>query len=92
MLPETEEISKAAGIDPLGLISSGSLLIAVSPEDAGGITSALENAGITAAVIGGIRPPDDGFLIVDKSGTTFLPKFERDEIARFFENLQRSDR
>jgi len=92
MLPETEEISKAVGIDPLGLISSGSLLIAVSPEDANGMVSELEKAGVSAAVIGGIRPPEDGLLIVDKSGTTVLPKFERDEIARFFENLQRSDR
>ena len=91
-LPETDEITKAAGIDPLGLISSGSLLITASPENAGGIASALENAGIAAAIIGGILPQQKGLVMVDRSGPTALPKFEQDEIARFFENLKRSDR
>ena len=91
-LSETDEITKAVGIDPLGLISSGSLLITASPENAGGIASALENAGIAAAIIGGILPQQKGLVMVDKSGPMAIPKFEQDEIARFFENLKPSGR
>jgi hydrogenase maturation factor len=91
-LPETDEITRAVEIDPLGLISSGSLLITSSPKDAGSIAAALEKAGIAVAIIGGIRPQEDGLVMVNRSGPTALPKFERDEIARFFENLKRSVR
>lgn len=47
---ETKKICKAMGIDYLGLISSGTMIIAV--EDGAGLVERLKEAGIEAAVIG----------------------------------------
>lgn len=50
MRAETEKICAAMGIDPLRLISSGTMIIAA--EDGAGLVEKLEKAGIAAAVIG----------------------------------------
>lgn len=47
---ETKKICKAMGIDYLGLISSGTMIIAV--KDGAGLAERLKEAGIEAAVIG----------------------------------------
>ena len=52
LLEETKEICKALGVDPLKLISSGTLLIACPPESVDGLLGALREAGIGASVIG----------------------------------------
>lgn len=49
---ETREICQALGIDPLKLISSGSLLIAVERNCVSEVISAIERTGIKASVIG----------------------------------------
>ncbi len=51
---ETREICDFFGIDPLKTISSGSLLISVSPGDADSVAEALEDEGIKAAQVGEI--------------------------------------
>ena len=50
--PETETLCSALGVDPLGLIGSGSLLIAVRPENAAPLLDRLTEAGIDAREIG----------------------------------------
>lgn len=50
MKAETRKICAAMGIDPLRLISSGTMIIAA--EDGAGLVEKLEQAGIAAAVIG----------------------------------------
>ena len=84
VLPECSEICRALGLDPLGLIASGSLLIAVAPEDVGKVADALDREGIPASEIGRITEPGDGLKM--RSGRTVrdLPMFSRDEIARWF--------
>ncbi len=82
ILPECRDICRALGLYPMGLIASGSLLIACGKTDAQGIVDALTHAGCTAAVIGEVVPSDLGIRWVDGSE---LPVFERDEIARYFE-------
>lgn len=52
--PETRAICQALSIDPLRLISSGSMLIAAP--DAAGVLRELEKAGIPAAVVGEVTP------------------------------------
>ncbi|MHB0913214.1 MAG: AIR synthase family protein [Armatimonadota bacterium] len=81
VLPETEAVCAALGLDPLGLIASGSLLATVSPADTERALSALADAGITAHAIG--RMTEGGL----KLGEGDLPTFERDEIARWFSKL-----
>ena len=82
-LPEAVRFCDALGLDPLGLIASGSLLAAVGPEDAPVLVRALEREGIAAAEIGRVTQPDEGLLLKTAEGVRPLPTFERDELARF---------
>ncbi|NBF41692.1 MAG: HAD-IA family hydrolase, partial [Spirochaetes bacterium] len=50
--PETGTLCSALGVDPLGLIGSGSLIIAVRPEGAARLLELLTEAGIDAREIG----------------------------------------
>ncbi len=85
ILPETAELTRRFGLDPLGLIASGSLLIALPAEDAPAAIHALEGAGIGAAVIGRVWEPERGIKLDSGGLTEDLPQFARDEIARLFE-------
>jgi len=82
---ETAALCKALDLDPLGLIASGALLMAVAAEDAAEICRALEQAGITAARIGRVVERGEGRVLRDDTGERPLPTFERDEITRLFE-------
>jgi len=85
ILPETQTLCTRLGLDPLGLIASGALLLAVTPGDVAAILDALEEADITAARIGRVVERERGIVLQSTAGTRPLPRFERDEIARLFE-------
>ena len=73
------------GLNPLGIISSGALLIASEPEKGETICHALGMAGINADIIGKFSEPAHGLWLEDASGTQQpLPIFETDEIAKLF--------
>jgi len=72
-LPETMEVCRALDVNPLGLIASGALVIAVASEDSSAVLSGLEGASIKAAAIGRAVPRSQGVNI---------PRFPRDELAR----------
>jgi hydrogenase expression/formation protein HypE len=86
VLPETREVAAALGLEAMGLIASGSLLIAAEPSAAEGIVEALRAAGQQAAIIG--RTLDEGeacWLVSGEGHLQPLPELERDEVARFLE-------
>ncbi|MDO8587798.1 MAG: AIR synthase family protein [Armatimonadota bacterium] len=85
VLPESRVICDALGLDPLGVIASGSLLFTVAPEDEAKALDAVASVGVDAAVIGRIVEQEKGLTILDSAGARALPAFERDEIARIFE-------
>jgi hydrogenase expression/formation protein HypE len=85
ILPETRILCGQMGLDPLGLIASGALLLAVKPEDAGAILYALREAGIAAAHIGRVAEKEQGAVLRGETSERPLPRFVRDEIARLFE-------
>jgi hydrogenase expression/formation protein HypE len=86
LLPETELLGRHFGLNPLGLIASGALLISAEPERADVILRLLVEAGIEAAQIGRLVPPGEGCTIRTVAGSRQpLPTFARDEIARLFE-------
>jgi hydrogenase maturation factor len=85
LLPETRELADFFNLDPLGLIASGALLISATPDATGVIITALEKAGIPAAVIGQALRPEEGRWLLDPTGSQPLPTFVRDEITRLFE-------
>ena len=92
VLPATRAVCRAAGLDPLGLLASGALLIALAPQDSDRLLAALEEAGIAAARIGTVTPRDAG-VIIDRrdGGRTALPTFARDEVARFLAQEGQAD-
>jgi hydrogenase maturation factor len=84
VLPETQAICAAASLEPLGLLASGALLIAVAEEDCDATLDALSQSGVTARRIGGMAKPEAGVIIESHARTTQVPRFARDEVARFF--------
>jgi hydrogenase maturation factor len=84
-LPETAVLCEQLGLDPLGLIASGALLLAVTPADAPAILEALGAEGIAGAFIGRVVERDRGTTLHCGATKRPLPHFDRDEIARLFE-------
>ncbi len=81
VLPETEAVCAALGLDPLRLIASGALLIAAAADDAARVMEALTARGTPAAVIGRVVAAEEGLRL---DGASFeFP--ERDEITRAFQ-------
>jgi len=81
IFPETRSLCAQAGLDPLGLIASGALLLAVASNDAGSILAALDEEGIAAAQIGRVVERERGVVLQSAAGERPMPRFERDEIA-----------
>jgi hydrogenase maturation factor len=85
IFPETAALCAALDLDPLGLIASGALLLAVAPQDAATVRGALEAEGIPTACIGQVVERERGIVLRSGDVERPLPRFERDEIARLFE-------
>jgi hydrogenase maturation factor len=85
ILSETQTLCVPLGLDPLGLIASGALLMAVAPRDADAVQVALEEATIAATRIGCVVERERGVVLKSAAGMRPMPIFERDEIARLFE-------
>ncbi len=83
VLPETRAVCGALGLDQLGLLASGSLLAAASPERADQVLAALAAEGIGATVIGRVTEASEGLRIRTEDGLRELPSFPRDELARY---------
>jgi hydrogenase expression/formation protein HypE len=86
ILPECQLICDALGLDPLGLLASGALLVTL---EAGAMPAALEHlraAGIPAAHIGDVVPAAKGRTLLDGGRIAPLPEFVRDELARYLES------
>ena len=84
VVPECAAICHALGLDPLGLIASGALLAAVAPEEAPRVVAALAGEGIAAAEIGRATDASEGLKLTSAGGVRELPRFDRDELARYF--------
>jgi hydrogenase maturation factor len=84
--PETHRLCDACGLDPWGVIGSGSLLLTLEANDVERVCAALSAAGIEAATIGRVTTRERGVVVQQtKDRTVALPTFVRDEIARLFE-------
>ncbi|MEE9276403.1 MAG: AIR synthase-related protein [bacterium] len=80
---EGEAICRRLGLDPLGVITSGALLLAVAPEDEGEVRAALEAAGALGARIGALLPAGEGVTLRRRGGEEApLPRYDADEIGK----------
>ncbi len=82
VLDEARHICSHYGLDPLGLLASGSLLIACAPDGAAPITAALAAHGIHAAVIGHALPAAEGIALLRDGVAEPLPRYDQDELTR----------
>ena len=82
---ETRTLCQALSVDPLGLISSGALLIGLSEDDVNRVRTALETAGINSEIIARVEIPSFGLRVGRGTDWSDLPTFARDEIARIFD-------
>ena len=82
--PATTRLCSTFKLDPLGVISSGALLIGCTADSADAILAALHDANIAAARIGTVRPSSFGLQLRRDGHLTPLPTFPVDEIARLF--------
>ena len=81
----TRTLCDMFGLNPLGVISSGAMLIAAGPEKSEIICQSLDETGISADIIGKFLPSEDGLWLEDATSTRQpLPVFETDEIAKLF--------
>ena len=83
--PETTAFCQALGLDPLGLLASGALLVTATPADAAQMLRALQAAGIGAQIIGHVVDGPPAVHVITPTGLVPLPTFARDELARLFE-------
>ena len=90
VFPETTRICRLLGIDPLGLIGSGSLLIVCRGDSGEPLQATLADRGIQATPVGEVLAPGTGVEAVDSDGEPLpWPRFETDELPRAIEVLQR---
>jgi hydrogenase maturation factor len=83
-LPEGVALCAAFGLDPLGTIASGALLLTLAPADAGIVIHALAREGIDCHYIGQVVPLEQGVKLVEGATERPMPVFAQDEITRLF--------
>lgn len=82
--PLTETLCQIFNLNPLGVIASGALVLAVAPADARTIVAALREAGIAAAQIGEVWERERALKLRDGEELIDLPIFPQDEITKLF--------
>jgi hydrogenase maturation factor len=82
VLPETRAVCDALGLDPLGLLGSGALLVAASPGDRRAVERAAGKAGIPIAHVGRFVDQSEGSTMMTSTGRVTLPRFDADEVTR----------
>lgn len=82
---ETQQLCGEFQLEPLGVISSGALLIAVDPSKSDAILTALAEENIPCEIIGRLLSPEEGLWLEQSNGQRrMLPIFETDEITKIF--------
>ena len=82
ILPETRAVADALGINPLGMLASGSLLIAARAEGVSGIVRGIEAAGTPVSVVGRLTDDPEVASLMSGGERRLLPEFAVDEVAR----------
>ena len=83
LMPEGAQLCADLGLDPLGAIASGALLIAAAPSAEALLFSRLRRAGISVSRIGVVVPDRQGIRLIHHGKSSPLPRFPADELARY---------
>ncbi len=82
IIKDAQRVFQHFGVDPMGLIASGTLLMAVRPEDTEKVIRALQRASIPATVVGSVRSKKCGINIIEDGKKKPLRIYQRDEITK----------
>jgi hydrogenase maturation factor len=82
VLPETKAIATCIGIDPAGMLASGSLLAAVQRDAAPAVINACREAGIDVTPIGVVTESSEGLKWLRDGVESEIPAYETDEVAK----------
>jgi hydrogenase maturation factor len=84
-IPEESRILCAEfGLDPLGTIASGAILMVAGAQDAGRLAERLGSAGYPTTPIGEIMEADSGLAALRSGQQVSWPLFAVDEITKIF--------
>jgi len=84
VLPVGQRLCDEFGLDVMGTIASGALLIAADMADAPKIVDALQDAGIVSAQVGEVVDASEGVQWLQEGRWEPIPRFDQDEIAKLF--------
>lgn len=82
--PETQKICDLLGVNPLGLIGSGSLLICCRSKDCKKLMENMGAAGVAITPIGEVMDRGQGIKAYKRKKQVSWPAFEVDEITKLF--------
>jgi hydrogenase expression/formation protein HypE len=82
VLPETAALAEKFRLDPLGMLASGSLLIAADTSAVERLVSAGARIGVKVTRIGAVTDEPTRFTLRVNSGEEPLPAFQSDETTR----------
>lgn len=85
VLEETRSVCGCLGLDPLGLIASGALLLVTPPAATAPVRAAMLARGIPSAVVAEVRPTDFGVTAYEKQRYRPFLAPDRDEFARLLD-------
>ena len=82
--PESAILCREFGLDPLGTIASGAILLTAAAADAERLIERLSAAGYPTARIGQITPAQDGLVALRRGEPVPWPTFVSDEVTKLF--------
>jgi hydrogenase maturation factor len=82
---ESRILCREYGLDPLGVIASGALLLAISPSDFSSLEKAFRKKDIPLSAIGKVRKGKPRVLAIDGKRRRELNPLPRDEILKIYE-------
>jgi hydrogenase maturation factor len=82
VLPETAALAAALDLDPLGMLASGSLLVAADPSSVERLVAACTSVGVRLTLIGEVTDRNGRCTLRAGGDESELPVYESDEVAR----------
>jgi len=82
--PESAALCREFGLDPLGTIASGSIVMVVAQQDAAQLVETLTGAGYPTVCIGQMTPAEAGLVAMRTGQRVAWPTFATDEITKLF--------
>jgi len=82
---ESRILCQEYGLNPLGVIASGALLLTISPSDLHPLQKAFEGDSIPLQVIGQVNEGPAKVLAIGEKGRKEVKPFPRDEILKIYD-------